>query len=70
MTPETISEQLNQFCCSLVDGRATLKKTHSYYQIQGQMVIAWCDFCVWTPNSLAIDRIERDRVFAAETNIL
>ena len=35
-------------------------------QIQGQMAIAnkpWYDFCVWTPNGLAIDRIERDTDF-------
>ena len=67
MTPETACEQLNRFCCSLVDGQVTLKKTHSYYyQMQGQMAIAnkpWCDFCVWTPNGLAIDRIDRDTDF-------
>jgi len=27
MTPETACEKLNQFCCSLVAGQVTLKKT-------------------------------------------
>jgi len=54
MTPETACGELNRFCCSLVAGQVTLKKTHSYYyQIQGQMAIAnkpWCNFCIWTPD--------------------
>ena len=38
-----------------------LKRNHHYfYQIQGAMAIAeveWCDFIVWTPNDMTVERI-------------
>lgn len=43
------------------DGKVVLKSTHKYfYQVQGQMAICkrkWCDFVIWTPSSLSIERI-------------
>jgi len=67
MTPQAASGKLNRFCCSLVAGQVTLKQTHEYYyQIQGQMAIAnkpWCDFCVWTPLGVTVERINRDQNF-------
>ena len=41
--------------------------THAYYyQAQGQLSVAevqWCDFVVWTPSGLEIQRIYRDTNF-------
>ena len=52
------------FCCSLVNGKITLKRNHSYYfQVQGQMAITdskWCDFCVWTLRGHSVERIPFD----------
>lgn len=44
-----------------------LNKTHDYYyQIQGQLHISnreFCDFLVWTPNEIHIERIQRDDIY-------
>ena len=64
VTPKAACHEINQFCCSLINGRTLLKQTHNYYyQIQGQLAITqlpWCDFVVWTPHGISIERIERD----------
>ena len=64
VTPEIACHDINRFCCTLVDGRTSLKKAHNYYhQVQGQLAITqslWCDFVVWTPHGISIERIERD----------
>ena len=43
-----------------------LKKMHDYYyQMQGQLYITarpWCDFVVWTPNHILVERIQFDSV--------
>lgn len=40
---------------------------HSYYtQVQGQLLITgkeYCDFVVWTPKGIVIDRIHQDFYF-------
>ena len=47
-----------------LDCNNELKKTHDYYhQIQGAMtavVVDWCDFVIWTPRRVKIQRIPRD----------
>jgi len=45
-----------------------LKTTNDYYfQVQGQLYMTgakWCDFVVWTPGYVKIDRIQPDRAWA------
>ena len=64
MTPEAACHEINQFCCSSVNGRTLLKQAHNYYyQVQGQLAITqlpWYDFVIWTPHGTSIERIERD----------
>ena len=47
-----------------LDCNNNLKKTHDYYhQIQGAMAavgVEWCDFVIWTPSNMKIQRIRRD----------
>ena len=44
-----------------------LKRKHNYfYQVQGLMAITgrpWCDFVVWTPKGLSVERISFDVEF-------
>ena len=58
------------FTAYVKDGQVTLKHTHRYYyQVQGQMAICqrrWCDFVIWTPCSLTIERIPFDLNFWQE----
>lgn len=56
------------FFCTLENGVSVkLKRNHPYYsQIQGQLAITqrkWCDFVIYTPKSLSIERIPFDNVF-------
>ena len=40
-----------------------------YYQVQGVMAITkrrWCDFVVWTPKGISIERIDYDSGFWAD----
>lgn len=59
--------QRKDFASYVKDGQVTLKRTHKYfYQVQGQMAICrrnWCDFVIWTPASLTIERIPFDQQF-------
>lgn len=49
------------FPCTVHDGQLRLKPRHDYFfQCQGGMAITdteWCDFVVWTPQWLSIERI-------------
>ena len=55
------------FFCELVDGSPLLKRSHNYYyQVQGQLGVCgltWCDFVVYFPKGLIIERIEFDEMF-------
>ena len=73
---KTIDEHLTskgaaQFCLSREsDGTLRLKKTHAYfYQVQGQLAVMnlpWCDFVLWTPKELHVERIQADPAFWRE----
>ena len=62
MTPQEACTQIKGFFCTLQDGTMKLKMTHNYfYQVQGVMGITgcqWCDFVVWTPLSISVERID------------
>jgi len=66
-TPEAACQEINRFYCNIVDGHVILKRTHNYYyQVQGQLAITrrpWCDFCVWSPHGVSVERINRDKTF-------
>jgi hypothetical protein len=55
------------FCKVGSDNQIELKRNHNYfYQIQGMLAIAkrsWCDFVVWTPSGLSVQRIGFDPEF-------
>ena len=61
VTVEEACKQKN-FMSRLRNNTVTLKQTHHYYyQIQGQMAIcrrSWCDFVIWTPCGISIERID------------
>ena len=44
-----------------------LKRSHDYfYQVQGQMAVVgvqWCDFIIWTPAFIHVERIYYDDTF-------
>ncbi len=65
ITPQEACTSLKGFFCELKNGKPTLKKNHNYYyQVQGTMGITkreWCNFVVWTPKGLSIERIAFDR---------
>ena len=67
MTPQEACS-LKDFSCKLdQDGRVRLKSPHNYYyQVQRVMGITgsqWCDFVVWTPKGISIERISFDSTF-------
>ncbi|KAL3862190.1 hypothetical protein ACJMK2_026409 [Sinanodonta woodiana] len=53
--------QKSDFYCSVRNGKMKLNLNHSYYyQVQGQLVLTnrkWCDFVVWTPKGIHVERI-------------
>ena len=63
--------QKKDFMSIMKNGEVVLKRTHKYYyQVQGQMAICkrkWCDFVIWTPSSLTIERITFDNEFWKDT---
>ena len=67
MTPFDAASEIKDFCCSPSKTKITLKRGHNYYyQIQGQLHVTrkhWCDFVVWTPKGISIERIQRDDDF-------
>lgn len=67
LTPIDASLKLPNFPCILNNRELKLKKSHKYYyQIQGQLGITKmnrCDFIVYTPLGLNIERISFDSTF-------
>ena len=70
-TPFEAAES-RDFCCQLELNSSEspslkLKRTHPYFcQVQGQMAITerkWCDFVVYTPKGVSIERIPYDPEF-------
>ncbi len=66
MTPqEAVEKKLGPFCLEKSDGSFRLKMKHKYFhQVQGQMAVTgmpWCDFVVWTPHGLHVERIFFDK---------
>ena len=63
-TPIKAAQIIPSFSCQIYNGALLLKKNHNYYyQVQGQLAITgakWCDFCVYTPHGLSIQRITLD----------
>lgn len=59
--------QLKSFFCKVEDGVVKLKHSHQYYyQVQGVLAItkrSWCDFVVWTPKGISVERIQFDPSF-------
>ena len=56
------------FYCTWIDGHLQLKHDHQYYhQVQLQLLVgtdfSWCDFCVYTPKGLAVQRIFPDKLW-------
>ena len=64
MTPHEACDDTNFYC--YYDRRLHLKKSHHYYhQVQLQLFVGidqydWCDFCVYTPKGLEVERIWLD----------
>ena len=50
--------------------RLRLKRKHQYfYQVQTQLFVTrllWCDFVIWTPNEICVERIYYDQQFIEE----
>jgi hypothetical protein len=66
ITPIEACSKKNFFC--ILEGEELkLKHKHNYYyQVQGAMAITrrpWCDFVVWTPKGVSIERIQQDSSF-------
>ena len=57
----------SKFCLEKVNGVIKLKESHMYYaQIQGQLGICgaqWCDFVVYTPKGLHVQRIIFNKMY-------
>ena len=75
--------QRSAFCSNLVGDQLSLKVNHKYYlQVQLAMAILerlWCDFVIWTPQNLHVQRIDCDeslvndmvlKAIAFHTNVL
>ena len=64
MTVNDAAESNSDFCLNLKDGNLHLKNTHSYYyQCQLQLYVTkyrYCDFVVWTTQSIHIERLHVD----------
>ena len=63
--------EASTFYCSLNSSNEVhLKRNHNYfYQVQGQMAVLnveWCDFIVWTPSWIFIERVAFDNKFWEE----
>ena len=68
--PYSIRDEKPDACFTrlhFTDNKGMLKKNHKYYyQIQTQLHTSgytWCDFVIWTPAGLHIERIDRDDTF-------
>ena len=62
---------IRSFCSEIVEQRPCLKTSHDYYyQVQGQMAVTGihvCDFVIWTPKDISIQRINFDNEFWSNT---
>ena len=72
MDPVSASVHLTTFFCKAgVTGNLELKQRHDYfYQVQGTMAItrrSWCDFVVWSPKGMPVERIKFEEDLWAET---
>ncbi len=72
LTPHEAAQSLKTFLCKRTDdGSLQLKRNHDYYhQVQGLLAITrrpWCDFVVWTPKGMSVERIRFDPVFWEDT---
>ena len=72
LTPEEIATRFNDFCLEKLDnGSVHLKRNHNFYaQVQGEMHIIgveWCDFVVYTPRGIFVERIVHDGMYWEET---
>ena len=67
ITPEAACKEIKGFFCTLQNGKVILQKNHNYYyQVQGVLGVTgrkWCDFVVWTPQGISIERIPFDQGF-------
>ena len=68
LNPEDAAKESKSFFCRIGDSKKPeLKRSHDYfYQVQGAMAItkrSWCDFIVWTPNGMTVERIVFDDSF-------
>ena len=54
----------SKFFCTLESGQVKLRQSSNYFcQVQGPMAIGerlWCDFVVYTPKGISIERITFD----------
>ena len=65
LNAHTLSETSHNpnFFCELANGSFQLKHKHNYFhQVQLQLFVSgdmfsWCDFCVYTPVGVAVERI-------------
>lgn len=66
-TAEQAAVKNADFCLEAVNGKLKLKHGHAYYyQIQTQLAVCelpYCDFVVWTPLSMHIERILLNKAF-------
>lgn len=64
-TPHEACESLKGFYCKLENEKVKLQINNNYYyQVQGALAITgrnWCDFVVWTPKGLSVQRISFDK---------
>lgn len=67
LDPVSAAKTMKTFFCkvSVLDSdNVELKRGHDYfYQVQGTMAItrrSWCDFVVWTPKGMSVERIAFD----------
>ena len=70
MTPQeaAATSKPGKFCSSVTgSGTLKLKANHNYYyQVQGTLAITkrqWCDFVIWTPKGMSVERITADSQF-------
>ena len=61
------SAQVKRFCLERVNQELHLKHNHEYYyQVQMQLGVTglkWCDFVVWSPKDIFVERISFDSEF-------
>lgn len=64
MTTKEVCDNIRDFFLFKIDDLSTLKNTHAYYaQVQGQLLITGCSFCVfvvYTQKDLFVQRIQPD----------